>query len=160
MYYGSHPTVIDDKGRITAPRKFQEIMERNDHNTWYITRGYKGCLYLYNLREWDSLIERMEQLDPLDPRAHDFQRLVYGCAIDVKVDRQGRVPIPAPLRGFAGLEREVVLVGMRNHLELWRKDAWDAYQASMGAEYENMANELLISRRQTSGTVAAPENVG
>jgi MraZ protein len=159
MYYGSHPTVIDDKGRITAPRRFHELMERHDHITWFITRGYKGCLYLYNLKEWESLVSRVELLDPLDPKAHDFLRLVYGCALDVKVDRQGRIPIPAPLRSFAALDsgaasekpplpnREVVLVGMRNHLELWRKDAWDAYQANMGAEYENMASELLIRPR-------------
>ena len=149
MYYGSHPTVVDDKGRITVPRKFHELMARHDHITWFITRGYKGCLYLYNIKEWESLVGRVELLDPLDPKAHDFLRLVYGCAMDVKVDRQGRVPVPAPLRSFAALDREVVLVGMKNHLELWRKDAWDAYQASMGAEYENMANDLLIHRQPT-----------
>lgn len=160
MYYGSHPTVVDDKGRITVPRKFQEIMERNDHITWFITRGYKGCLYLYNLKEWEALQSRVEQLDPLDPKAHDFLRLVYGCATDVKVDKQGRISVPVPLRGAAGLERDVVLVGMKNHLELWRKDAWDAYQSNMGAEYENMANELLIRRRQTAGTGEAAADVG
>jgi MraZ protein len=130
-------------------------MERHDHITWFITRGYKGCLYLYNLKEWESLVSRVELLDPLDPKAHDFLRLVYGCALDVKVDRQGRIPIPAPLRSFAALDREVVLVGMRNHLELWRKDAWDAYQANMGAEYENMASELLIRPRHADAEAAS-----
>lgn len=144
MYYGSYPTVIDDKGRITVPRKFHDLMEGNDHITWFMTRGYRNCLYLYNLKDWDAFVNRAEALDPLDPKAHDFLRLVYGCAIDVRVDRQGRLPVPAQLRGFAGLERDVVLVGMRNHLELWRKDAWDAYQAERGAEFETMATELLI----------------
>jgi len=144
MYYGSHPTVLDEKGRITVPKRLHELMERSDHITWYMTRGYKGCLYLYNLPEWEKLVSRVEALDPLDPKAHDFLRLVYGCAMDVKVDRQGRMPVPAPLRGFAGLDRDVVLVGMRNHLELWRKDAWDAYQEAKGAEFEEMAAELLL----------------
>jgi MraZ protein len=144
MYYGSHQTVIDDKGRITVPRKFHELMERRDHVTWFITRGYKGCLYLYNLKEWEALVSRTETLDPLDPKAHDFLRLVYGCATDVRVDRQGRLPVPSTLRAVASLDRDVVLVGMRNHLELWRKDAWEAYQAEKSAEFETMATELLI----------------
>ncbi len=149
MYYGSHPTVVDDKGRITVPRKFHDLMERNDHITWYITRGYKGCLNFYNLKEWEVLIARAEAMDPLDPKANDFLRLVYGCAMDAKVDRQGRIAIPAPLRSLASLEREVVLVGMRNHLELWRRDAWDAYQVNMGAEFETMATELLVRNTQS-----------
>jgi MraZ protein len=71
--------------------------------------------------------------------------------MDVRVDRQGRMPVPAQLRGMAGLEREVVLVGMKNHLELWRKDAWEAYQAKMGSQFETMATELLVR----NGTQAA-----
>jgi MraZ protein len=160
MYYGSYQTVIDDKGRITVPRKFHDLMDRHDHVTWFMTRGYKGCLYLYNLREWETLVSRIDALDPLDPKAHDFLRLVYGCAIDVRVDRQGRMPVPSQLRGMAGLEREVVLVGMKNHLELWKKDAWDAYQASMGAEFETMASELLIQGSALGGQQPAARERG
>jgi MraZ protein len=150
MYFGSHQTVLDDKGRITVPRKFHDLMERSDHVTWYVTRGYKGSLYLYNLQEWAKFVQRAESLDPMDPQAHDFLRLVYGCAMDVRVDRQGRMPIPSQLRSLASLERDVVLVGMKDHLELWQKDAWDAYQAGKGPEIEAMATELLVRNRQAA----------
>ena len=152
MYYGSHQTVIDDKGRITVPKKLYEAMERADHITWYITRGYRGCLYLYNLADWETLVKRAEETDLFDPRAHDFLRMIYGCAIEVRVDRQGRMPIPPTLRSVANLDRDVILVGMKNHLELWRKDAWEQYQATMGAEMESMAKELLVRGPADSAT--------
>lgn len=144
-YLGPHPTVLDEAGRITIPRRFREIMEDKEHLNWTVTRGYDANLYLYNRDQWQKLVDYAEGLHPLDPKAQRLLRTIYGCALSVTVDRQGRMPIPSALRELAKLDREVVLVGMRDHLELWNKEAWAAFQASAGPEMGTLAAELLVS---------------
>jgi MraZ protein len=148
MYFGPHYLVMDETGRINTPRKLREIMNVRHEDVWYVTRGYRGSLYLYNLKQWRSVVKRAERsLDDWDPEAHDFLRLVYGCAIEISVDKQGRMPIPSALWGFANLRRDVVLVGMKNHLELWDKEAWEAFQEKYGPSMEAMAADLIVKNR-------------
>lgn len=144
MYFGPYQTVVDDKGRITVPKKFHDLMVREDHITWFITRGYNGNLSLFNKPQWEQLVARAEVLDPLNPVANDYLLMLYGCAIDVRVDNQGRMPVPPQLRSLAGLNRDVLLVGMRDHLELWDKDAWDAFQRERGSDFRRMATEVFV----------------
>jgi len=143
MYFGPHQTVIDDKGRITVPRKFRDIMEREDHMTWQVTRGFNGNLYLYNRPEWDRLLEYTDTLPYMDPEIHDFLRCLYGLSTDSRVDGQGRLLIPVHLREMMNLGREVVLVGMRDHLELWSKESWERSLADTAPRYRSMAAELF-----------------
>ena len=144
MYFGPYQTVVDDKGRITVPKKFHDLMTREDHITWYITRGYNGNLSLFNKQQWEKLMARADDLDPLNPAANDYLLMLYGCAIDVRVDNQGRMPVPPQLRSLAGLNRDVMLVGMRDHLELWDKDIWDAFQGQRGPDFRRMATEVFV----------------
>lgn len=155
MYFGPYQTVVDDKGRITVPKKFHDLMVREDHITWYVTRGYNGNLSLFNRSQWERLMARAEALDPLDPAANDYLLLLYGCAIDARVDNQGRLAVPPQLRALAGLSRDVMLVGMRDHLELWNKDAWDAFQERKGPEFRRMATEVFV--RNDSGAAERSE---
>lgn len=145
MYFGQHQTVLDDKGRITVPRRFRDVMRSQDHITWYMTRGYDGNLNLYHRDGWESLLAQIQDLPSMDPRVHDFQRLVFGSAAEVRVDGQGRMPVPQHLRALGGLEREAVLVGMKDRLELWNKEAWETFQNTHGPKFRDMVSELVSS---------------
>lgn len=146
-YLGHYPTVVDESGRITMPRRFRDLIESLDHLTWTVTRGYQANLYLYNREQWENVVACVQILHPMDPKAHRLLRTIYGCAMTTHIDRQGRLPIPQQLRDLARLGREVVLVGMKDHLELWSKDGWIAFQDSMGPEMEQLANELLVHNK-------------
>jgi len=148
MYFGLHQTVIDDKGRITVPRRFRDIMEREDHITWQITMGFNGNLYLYNRPEWERLLKHTDGLPYMDPEIHDFLRCLYGLSTDSRVDGQGRLPIPVHLREMMELGREVVLVGMRDHLELWSKESWEKFCVETAPKYRSMAAERFVRAEQ------------
>ena len=148
MYFGQHQTSLDEKGRITVPRKFRDIMKREDHITWHVTRGYDGNLVLYNREGWANLMERINSLNPMDPRAQDLSRLILGNVAEVRVDGQGRMLAPRHLRELAGLEREGVLVGMNDRLEIWSKEAWDAYQQTHAPRLKQMVMEMFVSGEQ------------
>ena len=144
MYLGPYQTVIDEAGRITIPQRFRELMRGTNDIAWTITRGYGACLYLYTASAWQKVVERADQLDQFDPKAHAFLRFLYGCARYMQLDRQGRMVVPVELRELMRLKRDVMLVGLRYRLELWDKSAWDAYQETRGPDMETLAAELLL----------------
>lgn len=145
MYHGRYETVLDAKSRITVPRKLRKVMVENDHITWHVTRGYDTNLYLYHKAAWGDLVEWIDSLPARDPRVHDFMRLVFGCAAEVRMDGQGRVPIPQHLRDLAGLKKDVVLAGMGGRLELWDRGAWDMHEQTNGPKFRSMTSEFLGS---------------
>lgn len=145
MYFGEAQTVLDDKGRITVPRRFRETMDVLGHVLWYMTRGFDGSIFLFPREEWDKIREQAKQYASMDARAIDFRRMFFGSVSEVRPDRQGRMPVAAHLREHAGLEREAVLIGVDDHLELWSRDAWRAYQAGKESEFKQIAAELFVS---------------
>lgn len=148
LYLGSHTTVLDDAGRITVPRRFREIMERLDQITWFISPGLNGNLYLYPRDAWDRVVKQNEgAFETLDQSTHQFFSFGYGFTHETKVDRQGRMPVPPQLRELLGLEREVVLVGVQDRLEIWSKDARDAFCREMWPQYGKRATEMAASTR-------------
>jgi len=142
-YYGSYPTVLDDAGRMNVPRRIKETMERLDHYTWYMTPGLNGNLYLYNREEWAKVLARhASSYERLDQRTHQYFTFLYGFTAETRVDRQGRMPIPSQLREGLGLEREVVLVGVQDRLELWNKRGWEAFCREMWPDFGRRATDL------------------
>ena len=127
------------------PKRFRDAMEKAEHLNWTITRGYGDYLCLYNRDQWERLTSYIKHLNPLDPRAQRLLRVIRGCALTSSVDRQGRLAVPQPLRELAGLSRDVMIVGMDDHLELWDKESWNKFQADIGPEISVLAAELLVS---------------
>lgn len=150
MYYGEAQTAIDDKGRITVPVQFRQVMEVHDHDTWYMTRGFDGAIFLFHSLQWEKLKDLGSGYNPLDPRMLDFRRMLLGSAAKTKRDKAGRLAVPALLREFAGIEKEAVLIGVEDHLELWSKERWCAFQQRQMENYKAMAAELFGSS-QASG---------
>ncbi len=151
MYFGESQTVLDDKGRITVSRRFRETMSVLGHALWYMTRGFDGSLFIFPKEEWDKIRSQAGQRSSMDVKAIQFRRMFFGSVAEVQPDRQGRLSVPAHLREFAGLEKEAVLIGVDDHLELWSKDRWRDYQTAQDEEYKSMASELFMPEASNAG---------
>ena len=127
MFTGEYRHSVDDKGRIAVPAKFRVPLEGG---AW-IARWIDPCLAIYPKAEWDALAEKVATLPISDPSARIFSRFVFTGAFDVDLDRQGRVVIPASQRAWAGLEGDAVIVGARDHAEIWVPARWDDYRRAM-----------------------------
>ena len=137
MFTGEYHHAIDDKGRVAVPARFRAELAGGA----LVSKWIDGCLALHPKGEWDVLAAKVSTLPITEPGARTFQRFIFGAAFEVELDRQGRVVIPAVLREFAGLEADAVVVGSRNHLELWAPAAWANYSSRM-AEPEALAQHL------------------
>ncbi len=105
------------------PSKFREDLGAN----FVITKGYDECVFIYDLTEWQVLVDKVKALPKGDPAVRKFERFFIGGASILEVDTQGRVIIPKILKEYAKIEKEVVFVGLSNRIELWSKEAWDDY---------------------------------
>jgi MraZ protein len=143
MYFGEAQTAVDDKGRITVSRRFRETMNVLGHNLWYMTRGYDGSIFLFPRQEWEKIRAEARTRSTMDAKAIDFRRMFFGSVAEVQPDGQGRLLVPLHLREYASLDKEAVLIGVDDHLELWSKEAWRAFQDGNESSYKNMAAELF-----------------
>ena len=139
MLLGAHDHTLDDKNRLTLPAKFREAFI----DGVVITRGLDGCLYAFRREDWDRLVDsRLSTLDPLSPEGRRLQRHFFSGASEAELDKQGRVMIPAPLLQHAKLTRDVVVAGMRDHLEIWDREAWNRELAEVEGSAEDVAERL------------------
>lgn len=123
MLLGGHKHTIDTKGRVILPAEFRPELGE----TFVITKGLDECLSLYNMTEWEKISDKIKALPMTNPKARAFARFFFASARMVETDKQGRFLIPADLRTYGGLKKEVMLNGLINHAEIWSKDRWDAY---------------------------------
>ena len=123
MLYGESEHAQDDKGRVIIPQKHREALG----DGFFITKGLDRCLWLIPQRSWDRIDTQLKKLDVSDENARKLERLLYPGTVG-RLDKQGRLNIPANLRRHAGIQDggPVVLVGVRNRLELWHADRWYA----------------------------------
>ena len=108
MFKGEYSHSVDAKGRIIMPAKFREILGEE----FVVTKGLDGCLFVYPNKEWENIENKFREIPLTTKDARKFSRFFFAGAADCEVDRQGRVLIPSVLREFAGLNKEVVLVGV------------------------------------------------
>ena len=129
---------IDPKGRLIIPSKFREILGED----FVITKGLDGCLFLYPNNEWKIFEEKLRTLPLTNKNARTFTRFFLGSAVDGGLDKQGRVLISAALREFAGLEKDVVLVGVLDRVEIWDKAKWDENNAAVEENMDEIASQM------------------
>lgn len=129
-FVDEYPRQLDERGRIVLPSKVRDKMS----DTVYVTRSVSDkCLHLYTQEEWDKISAKAEQLPiTTDRRAAAFSRTFFGTATCAVIDKQGRVPIAKRLAEYAGLVKDVVLVGVNTRLEIWDSKEWEEYQSSLG----------------------------
>ena len=120
MFMGEYNHTIDAKGRLIIPSKFREVLGEE----FVITKGLDGCLFVYDNQEWNAFEEKLKAL-PLNKKDNrQFVRFFLAGAAEVEVDKQGRILVPGNLRDFAGLEKDVLLAGMLDHIEIWNEERW------------------------------------
>jgi MraZ protein len=124
MFRGSYPHNLDDKGRIIIPTRFRDFIRAGGSDTVMIT-GMDKSLFAYTLDGWGKVEERILAQAENSDHMRRFRRFFVGNAHECQFDRQGRVLIPPQLRSYAALEKEIMLVGVLNHFEIWSKENWD-----------------------------------
>ena len=137
MFRGSSTHTLDPKGRIIIPARFRDVIREGsgDADTVMITRMDKS-LYAYALNEWSRIEEKILSLAEKSDAMRRFRRVFVGGAFECACDKQGRVLIPLPLRKYASLEKDIVLVGALDHFEIWSNDNWEK-------ENELMENDMM-----------------
>lgn len=121
MFMGEYNHTIDAKGRLIIPAKFREVLG----DEFVVTKGMDGCLFVFDNPEWQVFADKLRGLPMIDKEARQFTRFFLAGAAGVEVDKQGRILLPAVLRSFAGLEKEVALVGVGSRIEIWDKATWE-----------------------------------
>lgn len=138
MFIGEYHHNVDEKGRLAVPVKFRAELAHGA----VITRGLDSSLFLFPKKEWDKLADKLAGLPLGQSNSRAFARLMLAGAMDVELDKQGRVILPEYLRQYAGLEKEVVVAGLLNRLELWDADKWEEYKKTTEADAEKIAEQM------------------
>ncbi|SHJ04429.1 MraZ protein [Parasporobacterium paucivorans DSM 15970] len=121
MFMGEYNHTIDIKGRLIIPSKFREVLG----DEFVVTKGLDGCLFVFANPEWHVFEEKLKVLPLTNKDARKFTRFFLAGAASVEVDKQGRILLPGVLREFAELEKDVVLVGVANRIEIWNREKWE-----------------------------------
>ena len=129
MFMGEYNHTIDAKGRLIVPSKFRESLG----DVFVVTKGLDGCLFVYDNEEWNVFEEKLKSLPLTNKDARTFVRFFLAGAAEVEVDNQGRILVPGVLREFAGLKKDVVLIGVASRIEIWDRERFDG-----AAVYEDM----------------------
>lgn len=143
MFYGEYEHSIDKKGRLIIPSKFRDSLKEYDIANLYITRGLDKCLFLFTESEWKSQESKFKSIPFTKAEARKFNRLYFSGASQIECDKQGRILIPKYLKDFAGIKRDVMIIGVSNRIEVWSKEAWQEYYSSSKESFEDIAERLM-----------------
>ena len=134
MLIGQYSHTLDDKKRLMMPAKIRRSLGEEI----VITKGLDNCLFVYPLPEWQKLADKLAKLPISQGNARSFARLILAGASEAEIDSLGRILIPDYLREYAHLNKEIVIVGVYNRLEVWDKSSWEEYRKNS----ENSSNDL------------------
>ena len=137
MFRGVTALTIDSKGRLAMPARYREVLQLRAGGKLVVTADSASCLLIYPAPDWEPIQTRLMSLSSFNPRTRDLQRLLVGNASDVEIDGAGRILLPAPLRKFAGLDKDVALVGQGARFELWDEAKWGTQMDQSIALNEN-----------------------
>lgn len=139
LFIGQYSHNVDAKGRVSMPSKFRENTEGE---TFFVTKGTEKCLFVYSSSEWAKFADNLAKLPiTTNPQAGKFARFFLSGAVECEVDKLGRINIPQYLREYAGIEKDVRVIGVRSRAEIWDAKTWDEYQnndINIGEVLENM----------------------
>jgi MraZ protein len=130
VFTGEYRHAVDDKGRLAVPSRFRAQLAGNV----VVARWLDTCLAIFPMAAWDELAAKVGGLPMTDPNARLLQRQLFAGAFETELDRQGRVLVPGNLRGFAGLEHEALVLGSRDHAEVWAPGRWETYSQALEGE--------------------------
>ena len=138
MFIGEYNHNLDEKGRLAVPVKFRGELKKGA----VVTKGLDGCLFFYTIDEWKILAEKLSNLPISQSNTRAFARLMLAGAMDVQLDKQGRIVLPDYLRKYAKLTKKIVIGGLYNRLEIWDEEAWKKYKSKTEKESGDIAEKL------------------
>ena len=139
MFMGEFQHSIDPKGRLIVPVKYRDELG----DIFVVTKGLDNCLFVYPMAEWKNMEEKLRALPFTQADARTFSRFFFSGAAECEIDKQGRILLPPPLRAYAKLDKDVVLIGVSTRVEIWDKEAWELYSAQAGQDYESIAEKIV-----------------
>lgn len=142
MFIGHFTHTIDSKGRLSIPVKFREEINTDSKGIVYITTELDPCLVAYTIKEWNTLLDKINNFPVMNQGVKDYSRLLYSRATECSFDKQGRILIPQKLREHAGLSGDTYLVGNNTKIEIWHPEKWDAAEARALESANTIQEEL------------------
>ncbi len=139
MFLGTHEPRLDEKGRLILPARYRDELSAG----LVLTRGQERCVYVFPMREFERLHEQLKATPVTARAARNHLRMFLSGATDDVPDKQGRITIPASLRQYAGLDRDVAVIGAGSRVEIWDAAAWHAFVAEQEDEYSATAEEVI-----------------
>ena len=142
---GTYPRTLDDKKRLALPKRVRELLK--EPAVLFVTPGPDQSLWVYTQEALERLAQKLDQAPAADAEARVFRRLYFAQTEAIDVDRSGRVLIPDRLLQFAGLRHDVVMIGVRDHLELWDAERWRDYLAQNAPRFDSVAEAAFSAGR-------------
>lgn len=139
MFMGEYHHNIDEKGRLIIPSKFRYDLGEK----FIVTRGLEGCLFVYSNEDWNNIINKLKELPFTNKDARIFMRMFLSGATECEIDRNGRINISTPLINYASIEKECVVIGVNDRLEIWSKEKFDNFFNENIDNYSDVAENLF-----------------
>ena len=139
MFLGTHTPRLDDKGRLVLPAKYREELAEG----LVMTKGQERSIVVWPAADFATHAERLSEASRTDAKVRGHLRVLFSAASDEIPDKQGRVTIPSPLRTYAGLDREVVVIGQGQTFEIWDAQAWESYLAGHEEAFSSIDGEVI-----------------
>ena len=141
MTMGEFHHNIDEKNRLVIPSKFRSELGEE----FIITRGLDKCLFIYSMSEWNKLVSKLNTLLFTQKNARNFTRFFLSGAINAEFDRSGRVSITSPLIEYADINKECVIIGASDRLEIWSRESWDKFLSDNEENFSDIAENLFTT---------------
>ena len=138
MFIGEYSHCVDAKKRLALPSKFRKDLGKNI----VVTRGLDKCLFVYPMKTWKELAEKLGTMPIGEADTRSFVRLMLAGATDVNSDAQGRILLPEYLKEYASIKRDVIVAGLFNRLEIWDETKWSAYKENAEKNTDEIAENL------------------
>jgi MraZ protein len=138
VFLGEYQHSVDDKGRVVMPSKFRDRLAEG----LVLTKGQDDCLFVFTPDRWEEEVAKLRGLPRTKGNIRTFARALFGSASDQQLDKQGRLQIPPALRAYAKLDKDVVVLGVGDRVEIWDKDEWASESAKADAFYSDITEAL------------------
>ena len=151
-FHGQYESTIDTKGRFLLPAGLRKQLPDGE-TRFVISRGFEKCLTLYTIKEWETVVAKMSQLNEFDANARKFRRLFMGGATEVELDAAGRMLLPQPLKEHVGLQKDIVLTADINKFEIWDESEYKQYINQLDAdEYSALGTQVMSNLSSSNNT--------
>lgn len=141
VFIGEYQHTLDTKGRVIMPSKFREGLGVR----FIVTKGLDNCLFVYSLDEWQELESRLHTLPLTSKDARAFIRFFFSGATECELDKQGRILIPANLREYGQLDKDLVIIGVASRVEIWGRERWEDYNDEANLDLESILSKVSES---------------